>query len=273
MSFSKSAITTIRLVRKVWPLPFGKNAINHFGVLATKIGLLQPVWHEFRPGLWMNLTLRDMIQETILLEDLWDPGCTKFICERLGAGEVFIDVGANAGYFTLLAAQKVGPRGKVLSVEADPSMASELRRNVEKNRFSNVIVGETACADHIGTVALYFSNTSNSGRASLSQVNAGTADSVSVPCTPLDVLVEQHHLERVDLVKIDVEGAELKVLYGMESTIRKFKPALILELEPSLLEAFSTTMRDVSGFLQRFGYRMVSLSGHSNYVCEVRNSR
>jgi len=228
---------------------------------------LKPVWYEFKPGLWMQLRIQDMTQETILLEAGWDPLLTEFTKEALADGSVFIDVGANAGYFTLIAAQCVGDSGKVLSIEPNPSVAKQLKVNVERSRLSNVIIEEAACSDSQSPLTLYIPDESKLGQASLSKANAGSIESVNVRSVTLDQLILDNALETVTFVKIDVEGAELMVLRGMTETLRRYKPIIVLELEPDLLAELGTTKDDVIGFLSKFSYSTVSLGGHANYVC------
>jgi FkbM family methyltransferase len=266
-SFSGLSVSLIRSLRRAWPLSAGKDLPNHLGAYATKIGLLKPVWYEFQPGLWMRLDLRDMIQETILIERVWDPTLTEFINATLKPGHVFVDIGAHAGYFTLLAARRVGPEGRVLAFEPNPQLAAQARRNVERSKLTNVVLEEGACSDTTETATLYLFDVSNSGRGSLSGANAGAGGAVQVPCTPLDLVVERRHLTQVNLIKIDVEGAELKVLRGMTETIRRTRPIILIELEPRLLQGFSATVSDVTQLLESFGYTITPFGGHANYMC------
>jgi FkbM family methyltransferase len=266
-SFSDLSISLIRALYRGWPLKRGRDIPNHLGAYATKIGLLKPVWYEFQPALWMQLDIRDMIQETILLEGVWDPILTEFIRANLKPGHVFVDIGANAGYFTLLAAQHVGSEGRVLAFEPNPQLATQLRQNVERSRLSNVAIEETACSDATEAATLYLYDVSNSGRASLSNANAGTGGAIQVPCAPLDLIVEKYKLPQLNLIKIDVEGAELKVLRGMTEIIRQMRPRILIELEPHLLQGFSATVEDVMQLLTGCGYTVSPFGGHANYLC------
>jgi len=210
-----------------------------------------------------------MTQETILLEDVWDPLLTDLVRKTLGPQAIFIDVGANAGYFTLIAAACVGDSGRVLSIEPNPSIADQLRVNVERSRLSNIIIEQTACSDSVETSieTLYIPDESSLGKASLSKSNAGSEESVKVRSATLDQLILDHALEKVTLVKIDVEGAELMVLRGMTETLSQLRPIIVLELVPDLLANLGTTKDEVISFLASFSYSTVSMGGHENYVC------
>jgi FkbM family methyltransferase len=267
MSISRVALSSIRLATRLWPLPFGKGVPAYIGAFATKLGLLHATWYEFQPGLWMQLNARDMIQQTILLEGTWDPFLTQFIEENLKPGDVFLDVGAHVGYFTLLAARRVTGTGTVLSIEPNPQALEQLRQNVARSRLANVLIADTACGDSYDPVRLYLHTESNSSMASLSAANATGGAAVDVRCTPLDSLCQDRGLHRVDLVKIDVEGAELSVLRGMKRILRDIRPVIVLELEPRLLSSFGETSESVHTLFAGYDYHVTPLGGHSNYVC------
>ena len=270
LSFSKLALESIRLARRSWPFNFGKDFPNHLGAVATRLGLIGPEWFEFKPGLWMQLNVTDLIQETILLEGMWDPCLTNFIESNLKPGNVFIDIGAHVGYFTLLAANKVGDSGKVLAVEPNPFALKDLQQHVERSDLKNVVIEHSACGESNGVVNLFLHTESNTSMASLSNSNASGGSSVEVPCQPLDQLFEKHALKKADLIKVDVEGAELSVLRGMRNVMLEFSPMIVLELEPDLLKSFGTSKEQVLEFFAECGYFVESLGGHSNFVCRKK---
>ena len=267
ISFSKLALSAIRLSARGWPFSWGKGLPIRVGAFATKVGWLSSEWYEFRPGLWMQLDARDLIQQTILLEGVWDPLLTRFIESTLRPGDVFIDVGAHVGYFTLLASRRVGTTGRVLSIEPNPSTLDQLQQNIERSRLPNVQVEHTACGESREVVRLYLHTATNSSMASLSTANATGGGAVDVPCTTLDQLCRERGLARVNVVKIDVEGAELSVLRGMKEIMRDSRPIIVIELEPQLLEGFGTPLDSVLNLLGECDYSLSQLGGHFNYVC------
>ena len=270
--FSRVAVASLRSVRRLWPFQCGKDLAAYVGAVSTRIGLVGAEWYEFRPGLWMLLNMRDLVQQTILLEGAWDPDLSTFIETNLSPGDVFIDVGAHVGYFTLLAARRVGPRGTVLSIEPNPFALDQLRRNVERSHLRNVLMEHTACGESRATVPLYLQTESNSSMASLYFGKASSAGAVDVRCTPLDDLCQERGLHRVMLVKIDVEGAELFVLRGMKRIMREMRPAIVIELHPHLLEDVGTPLHEVLALLQELDYVLEPMGGHSNYLCRPRGN-
>jgi FkbM family methyltransferase len=120
----------------------------------------------------MRLNIRDLIQQTILLGGVWDPALANVLQNNLSPSDVFIDVGARVGYFTLLASRRVRPGGAVLSIEPNPFALDQLRQNVECNDLQNVLVEHAASGESREMVRLYLRTESNSSMASLYTGNA-----------------------------------------------------------------------------------------------------
>lgn len=161
---------------------------------------------------------------------VYEPATTDFFIQQLRPGHVFVDIGANHGYFTMLAASLVGPSGQVFAFEPNPRVFEQLRTHVRLNRFEpRVSLQSCALADRAGgTARLYVSQVAtNSGLSSLTP-NAELLDTgglsedgtVDVPLETFDRWRAAAGVERVDLVKIDVEGAEALVIAGMAETLR-----------------------------------------------------
>lgn len=270
--FSSIGVATIRMWNRSWPFASGKELPNRLLARATHMGLVRPAWFQFQPGLWMQLDIRDLVQETLLLEGIWEPKTTRYLCSSLSPGQVFIDIGANAGYFSLLASRSVGESGRVLAVEPNPTMAKQLRQNIQRSGLTNIAIVEAACSDSVGVQELFVGNPYNTGNSSLSPNNLAWTKSVRVGCITADLLLERHHFQRLDLVKIDVEGAELQVLRGMATVLKRLQPEIIIELTPSLLEGFSVTVGAVHEYFRDLGYSVAPLEEDckgrtTNYVC------
>lgn len=266
-AISRSLVAAIRFTTRWWPFEKGKEVPAYMGAVAARFGVLRPVWREFQPGLRMQLDFRDMIHQTILLADLWDPLLTRLVNEHLQPGDVFVDVGAHSGYFTLLASRRVGTAGAVLAIEPSPAVATQLRSNVRASECSNVRIEEVACSDLPGEAVLHVHAGGNSGMTSLASSNAGAGPTVAVQCASLDSLYRKHNLGRVRLMKIDVEGAELLVLRGAAEMIRQAKPLIVIELEPHLLAGFGFEMKDVVEWMGKLNYRVTPMDEHANYLC------
>ncbi|MGI0084715.1 MAG: FkbM family methyltransferase [Nitrososphaerales archaeon] len=151
---------------------------------------------------------------------------TKWLTENLKPGDTFFDIGANIGYYAVLAARLIGPEGIVIAVEADPNVAQILTKNFEANHLSNARVISGAVTDFSGTVRLGCAPASG-----WTGFYYRTADKwVEVPAFTVDSLVRSLRLTHVDVIKIDVEGAEGRVLDGMTDTFRRLEPKLLIEV-------------------------------------------
>lgn len=264
MSLLDLLLRTHHAWQSVWPLR-GRYAVRHIVYLASRLGLLKPSWFTVREGFSMYLDPKDYLQREILCNGEWEAEETDFIRSALRAGQVFIDVGANIGYFTLLAAKIVGEHGSVPSIEPNSFAASRVREHLNQNNLQNVFLERVACSDCEQVGILYLDNKSNCAASSLSSKNAAGLG-VSVKCRTVDQLVKKYRLKRVDLIKIDVEGAELSVLRGMASTLKCFKPILLMELEPQLLWGFGVKISDVVNYLTSIDYVPSPIKGSKNYL-------
>lgn len=157
----------------------------------------------------------------------YEPAKHALILRHLRPGMTFIDVGANKGDFTLLAARLTGPAGRVISIEPEPENHSVLRRSIELNDYANITVLQVALSDSDATADLQIGSTSGSHTLS-PEFNGLRA--VSVPTRTLDTVVADHRLSSVDMIKIDVQGFELAVLRGAAQAL-KANPRIILLLD------------------------------------------
>jgi FkbM family methyltransferase len=145
----------------------------------------------------------------------------------LGPGQVFVDIGANVGVFTVKAAKEVGGSGLVISVEPFIESAMRLSQNVRANGYSNVRVRNFCVGQKTEHARLHL----NKGKPnSFSLVRNGDAESVSVLSVSLDDLCRWENLERLDYLKIDAEGAEAAILEGGQSAIARFRPIVQVEI-------------------------------------------
>ena len=174
----------------------------------------------------------------------YEPGATGTVLSSLGDGDVFVDIGANSGYFSVLAALRVGGRGRVLAFEPNPSVRRQLQRHLELNSIADrVTVSDLAVGgEDRDDVQLFVSCwPENDGIASLTPAAETIARgglradaSILVRVRTFDSWMQSARLPRIDLMKIDVEGAEAQVLSGMSATFASVRPKrIICETQPS----------------------------------------
>jgi FkbM family methyltransferase len=214
----------------------------------------------------MEVQTPDVIGSVIYTTGVWEPLITQYLYTHLRQGDIFIDVGANIGYYTLLAARLVGPRGSVYSIEASPTIYRKLAQNVARNRLQNTTLVDAAAAGEKGTLSIFQANEENLGHAttveSLAQKERMKLEG-TVRADTLQNLVGADLL-KARIIKVDVEGAELPVLEPLFSSLRDFRSDTEWLLELSSMHS-AGGQEDVDKIFSAF----VS-AGHQAYVIENR---
>ncbi len=170
-----------------------------------------------------------------VLTDSYEPHVTAIFRKHLRPGMQVIDIGANIGYFTMLAASLVGSDGLVTAVEANPDNAKFIEASRRINNFAHVKIANVAAGRDIGLLSLHTDH-SNGVTASLPRMEDlwGTR---TVPCLPLQNLIRPDR--RVDFIKIDIEGAEYLALSALEDTLKRDRPMIVSEFAPDFLTSIS----------------------------------
>jgi len=161
----------------------------------------------------------DLIQGYLYWFGVWEPNLTDFIMGRMSkaADRVFVDVGANIGYFTTLVAKRY-PQSSVVSIEAFPPTVEKLRLNLERNCVKNVRLIDVAVSDTEGIVEFFYAGRFNEG-ATTTVKGRFQSTALPVSCKPLSELLTDEEIAAARLIKIDVEGAELRVINGLVSIV------------------------------------------------------
>lgn len=170
----------------------------------------------------------------IMLDGYWESWLTVFCARMLKPDMTAFDVGANFGYYTLLFANRVGPAGRVIAIEPNPSTYALLSETVSLNGYDSMVtlVSEAASAISGATVELFVPLGEPKNATIAFSANERPAESVT-PVTTVSIDELAKDLRRVDFVKIDVEGAESDVLQGMAGTIERYRPTIVLEFNAS----------------------------------------
>lgn len=181
------------------------------------------------------------------------------IVDALRADGVFFDIGANVGFFSLLAARAVGSRGVVHAFEPVHANAARIGANARYNRLGNVVVHEVAVTDASGTVTLVLA--AHPGGAAVASAGAppDAVGSVEVPAVTVDELVLHGSVRAPSVVKIDVEGAEAAVLRGMAGTLEQYRPVVVCEVDAADADVLAAKRIAVSGLLVAAGYDVEDL--------------
>ena len=204
------------------------------------------------------------ISREILLTGKWNAEITAAVLERMTPDSVFLDLGANIGWFTLLAADFIASRkgaGRVYAVEANPNVFPYLFASiVESDLAPYVSVRPYAVSNRLSTVNMDARAVGNLGGYGISGPEKALVKRNVVPAMTLDALFPD--LERLDLVKIDIEGSEYLALEGGHNLLSRLKPAIIMEFNVErLAEVSRKSAQDVLDLMRSIGYRAYAIGG------------
>ncbi len=206
---------------------------------------------------------KNLIGRALYQTRVWEPEVTDTIASETKPGMIALDVGGDIGYFSLQFSSLVGPSGRVFAFEPIPKARERLLHNIALNGRTNIIVSEFALGNQEGTV--YLEDPFTKSRVNLNKTNGGTND-IKVSIKRFDDLVDQLSIPSVDIIKMDIEGAEHEALRGMEQTLRRFKPIIVLEVHNHFLPQFNSSAEALLDWLKSLGYQIstIEMSGPEN---------
>jgi len=183
-----------------------------------------------------------------MLAGLYEKETTRLFKAIVGPGMTVVDIGAHIGYFTRLAARRVGEGGRVYAFEPDEENRKRLLQNTR--RFPNVTICANAVTDHVGTVSFFHIPQSTGCHSTIAP--ASTSTRTTVPATTLDAFTAEHGISHIDVIKMDIEGGEYVALLGMEKTLSTKGLQIIMEYN---LEALDNSHTDNEKILTHFANR------------------
>lgn len=202
------------------------------------------------------LAWNDVIGRHIYLGEDFEQGEQNFLFSFLQPGITFLDLGAHQGLYTLLASKKSGSRGQVIAFEPSPREFRRLKWHLAVNCRRNVRVEPFALGSKEGTVELFISLGQETGCNSLRHPAVSEpVKKIQVPVTTLDRYLQRMKINKVDFVKIDVEGAELDVFKGSGRLLAEFRPLILCELADIRTESWGYRSADIYEFLAASAYK------------------
>jgi FkbM family methyltransferase len=238
-------------------LPAHRGKWNIIQTLLTLSGLDRAVDRRVvacREGCLFDLDLRSYIDRKVFYQgghEKWD---TTLVQSVVQPGWTVVDVGANIGWYSMIAAQRAGAGGRVFSFEISAPEAERLRNSARLNNFSQAEVVFTALSDHTGEIGI--TATRDAGMTSIASSDGEQATKVAV--TTLDEFCASRGIAPVNFIKCDIEGAEAGFLRGAEATLNCCRPIILIEINPSALAKFGSTPDEVLAFLRSHGYALFS---------------
>lgn len=211
---------------------------------AREAGIRVPLIARWYGGTTVSVTLGNDNSLCLYVCGSFEPNEFAFLDRVLKRGMVFVDVGANDGYYTLFAARRVGLPGRVVAVEPSSRERTNLQRNVDRNSLDNVVVVPVALGASTGEADLRLAHGAHAGHNTLGSFahDGVVAESLEhVKVETLDDVVAKFGLTRLDFIKIDVEGAEASVVAGGRSVVAKMRPLMLLEINDGALRAQQTS--------------------------------
>jgi FkbM family methyltransferase len=182
--------------------------------------------------------------------------------------DVVIDIGANVGNVSLGFSKLVGETGKIYSFEPDPLNFKRFKKNVDLNHFKNIETLNFGLGNKKGSFSIVVHDELNRGMNRLVE-NAPSENTVLCEVLVLDDFISQNKVNKVDLIKIDVEGFEKKVLEGAYETLKFQRPILFIELDDNNLKDQGSSARDLIKYLEELKYRMVHSEKDISYTSDM----
>jgi FkbM family methyltransferase len=203
----------------------------------------------------LELDLSNYVDRTIFM-GCYEPLNTWLFKQLLRTGGTAVDVGANIGYFTLLAASLVGAKGKVIAVEAHPANFEVLSSAVQRNRLEQVLPVNVGLSDENGSAQIIMADQNEFANRTASMVPQPQRSGPTIPLRTLDECLDEWRLDTVDLLKIDVDGFETKVLRGATQALSAGRVRnVIVELDDYWLAASGSSGGELTALLERTGFR------------------
>ena len=210
----------------------------------------------------IGVELDEWIQQQIFFFGVYDENGIRFIKKQLKPGDVFIDIGANIGTYSLSASAYLNRSegGIVYSFEPVKHVYEKFKKNIELNHVENIVPNKVALFEENTTLELFVSSNENLGMSSMFHHDTESGEIERVKAIKLDDFIASNQIRKVKLIKIDIEGAELFALKGMANTIRQFKPTVLIEISESVLGENSASGKEI--------FKMMENHGYSPYIIE-----
>ena len=200
----------------------------------------------------IQIDTRSFVEWWIYMYGSFEGGAVDLLRRLIHPGSVVIDVGANVGTFALPFARAAG---SLHAFEPHPRVRARLIENIALNNLRNTVVSDLALSDETGSAVLFGAAHANQMQGSMVQRDP-SAESIVCPMDTLDNYVSRAACDRVDLIKVDVEGAEHKVLLGAKNVLTEHRPALYVEVNPAYLGQFGSSPQMLGEYLRGLGYSL-----------------
>ena len=226
----------------------------------------QSIIASYDKTLKLKLDLDEWIQQQVYFLGVYDEKGINFLKKILKKGDVFVDVGANIGCYTLVAAKLVGNFGEIHAFEPVSDIYDRLVFNTQLNLFENIFVNKNAVHEKAEWLTLRLSDQKNLGMSSIFPHDSESGLTEKVKAISLDAYVKEKKIRKADLIKIDIEGAELYALRGMRETLHNMKPVVMMEIAQNVLENSIFSSDEIFSFMKDSGYMPMVLNQYGEVI-------
>lgn len=222
-----------------------------------------PVQIRWYDGLKLEIVLGSDLSYCLYVDGEVDPNEFSFLAQVLKPGMIVIDAGANEGVYSVFCRSKVGPQGRVIAIEPSTRERLRIERNKSLNGFQDIEVLPVALSEQTGSVVLRLADDGHAGHNTLGRFAADWVrmkGEETVTSATLDGIAAAKRLGPVDLIKLDIEGAELRALRGAEKLLRRDHPALLMEVMEETLVTQGASAAELLDYVRQFGYALFEFS-------------
>ncbi|UQI47886.1 FkbM family methyltransferase [Streptomyces sp. HU2014] len=223
---------------------------------------------QSRSGPRFAVDTQDLIQRYIYMFGTWEPHMTRWLGGRLRPGDTFVDVGANIGYFSLVASRLVGRAGGVVAVEASPLFHKSVLAQARFNGCENVRAVNAAVSDTREALTFTLASSRNMGANSIVPYDGPAESTFEMQARPLPELLTDAEIAGARVIKIDVEGAEGSVVRGMVPMLDQLRPdaEITVEVTPERMARLGDSADELLATMREHGFHTYRLA--NDYAAE-----
>jgi FkbM family methyltransferase len=212
-----------------------------------------------------------LAENSIAKNKNWEPHITKFVKNLHSKINIknIIDIGANIGYHTMLFSRIIGNNGVIYAFEPQPQIFSLLSNNISNNNLKNVILYNNACSDEETIVYLPKFNIPLQNIENMGDITPNYNVNINDKYAIQSVIIDRLNLSKIDFIKIDIQGWEVKAIIGLKELLERDKPYMIVEFEYFQLAKDNKTCSELADLLRTYGYYIYYLDYEypSDHVC------
>jgi len=250
---------------------FPHRGLKYFLKAANSLGIANRTYKKrLHDNFYMLLNPTEHIQQQLFWYGYYEKELGDLLKKTVKPGDVFLDLGANIGYFSLLVANN-SPSVRVISFEPVASLFQNMNDNISLNNIKNISTVNAAVGEISGEEELFVSAPDNLGMSSFHQPENYSGNKERVKVVSIDDWFKTSRLPKIDLIKLDIEGSELGALKGMKGVLQKEKPILIVEVNPETLSMFNLKPSDIYDYLKQLNFEgfLILEGGRLKYLSQA----